>query len=126
MKRRSKITNLLIILGLSVLAYLAWPKFELFQCRSIQSEAKAWLHHLYEAEKFYFAHNRIYTSLETLLEEGLVNSNEIHYTYDVQIFDSKRLLIVATSKELLGNKKDIWSIDQNGEIKSIQNACLSL
>lgn len=117
--RKSRFLKLtLIILALFVLAFLAWPKFELFQCRATQSEAKAWLQHLYEAEKFYYAHHQEYASLEMLLKEGLVKSREIYYTYETQSHDSKHFVIVAK------NKNDLWSIDQTGEIKSIQNACI--
>ncbi|MES2504286.1 MAG: hypothetical protein V4534_05345 [Myxococcota bacterium] len=108
----------LILVGLAVLAYIAWPKYELFQCRSRQSEAKAWLKHLYEAEKYYFAHHQEYASIEMLLKEGLVKSREIHYIYETQSHDSKHFVIIAK------NNNDIWSIDQTGEIKSIHNACI--
>ena len=108
----------LVTIVLFVLAFIAWPKFELFKCRATQSEAKAWLQHLYEAEKFYFAHHQEYASLEMLLKEGLVKSREIHYSYETQAYDVKHFIIIAKSKN------DVWSIDQTGEIKSIQNACI--
>ncbi|MEI6804986.1 MAG: hypothetical protein WCK49_00580 [Myxococcaceae bacterium] len=102
------------------LIFISWPKFEAFQCRSIQSEAKAQLSHLYEAEQFYFAHHHSYTSLEMLIQEGLIKSNEKNYTYKTSYYDDKTFEIVATSKTL---NQDVWSINQADRLQSIKNAC---
>ena len=102
------------------LAFISWPKLELFQCRSIQSEAKAALSHLYEAEKFYYARHYSYTSLEMLIQEGLIKSNEKNYTYKTTQHDDKNFEIIATAKNL---RQDSWAINQTGEIRSIINAC---
>lgn len=110
----------LVALTLAGLTFISWPKFELFQCRSVQSEAKAILNHLYEAEKFYYAHHHSYTSLEMLIQEGLIKSNEKNYTYKSVSYDDKRFEIVAIAKNL---KQDSWSINQTGDIQSIINAC---
>ena len=107
-------------LAIACLAIISWPKFELFRCRSIQSEAKAQLSHLYEAEKFYFAHHHSYASLEMLIQKGLIRSNEKNYSYNTVRYDDKNFEIIATAKSL---KQDIWAIDQTGNIQSITNAC---
>ena len=110
----------LIGIGILALAFISWPKFELFQCRSIQSEAKAELNHLYEAQKFYYAYHHTYASLETLIQEGLVKSTEKNYTYKTIHSDQKTFKITATGKTLVS---DIWEVDQTGEIRALQNAC---
>ncbi len=109
-----------MVLTLAGLAFISWPKFELFQCRSVQSEAKAQLNHLYEAEKFYYAHHHSYTSLEMLIQEGLIKSNEKNYTYKTSHYDDKKFELIATAKSL---REDTWAIDQTGDIRSIKNAC---
>lgn len=111
----------LIGLGVCALAFLSWPKFELFQCRSLQSEAKAQLWHLYEAEKFYYAYHHTYTSLETLIQEGLVKSSEKNYTYQTVHHDTKQFQIIAIGKTLLSDR---WVVDQAGDIRALQNACI--
>src|SRR3989338_1914183 len=108
----------LVASGLCLLAYLSWPQFELFQCRSIQSEAKAQLNHLYEAERFYYAYHQSYTSLETLISEGLIKSSEKNYAYKTTEHSQKTFKITATGKTLVS---DIWEVDQSGEIRALQN-----
>jgi hypothetical protein len=110
----------LATLTIAGLAFISWPKLALFKCRSIQSEAKVGLNHLYEAEKFYYARHHSYTSLEMLIQEGLIKSNEKNYTYKTSHHDDKNFEIIATAKNL---REDTWSINQNGEIRSIINAC---
>ena len=110
----------LIGLGICILTFIAWPKFELFQCRSTQSEAKAQLNHLYEAEKFYYAYHHTYTSLEILIQEGLVKSNEKNYTYTTSHHDAKNFELIATGKSLINDR---WAVDQTGEIRALYNAC---
>lgn len=110
------------IIGVTVfiLIFISWPKFQLFQCRSTQSEAKAWLYHLYEAEQFYFAHHHSYASLEMLIQEGLVKSSEKNYTYKTSHYDDKRFVIQATAKNL---HDDSWTVDQTGTIRAEFDAC---
>lgn len=107
------------IIGCGLLVFLSIPKYQLFQCRSTQSEAKAWLQHLYEAEKFYYAHHQEYASLEMLISAGLVKSDRIHYVYQTKQYDARHFQIIATYQN------DIWSVDQTGEIKAIYDACKS-
>ena len=119
MRVRSLKWALIALITLALL-YMSWPKFELFQCRSVQSEAKAWLTHLYEAEKFYYAHHHQYASLEMLLQKGLVKSSEKNYTYHTFQYDTQSFEMRAISKNL---DHDIWSVNQTGKIRAIHDAC---
>ncbi|MBH1989334.1 MAG: hypothetical protein I8H75_06010 [Myxococcaceae bacterium] len=103
-----------------ILVFISWPKYELFQCRSKQSEAKAWLSHLYQAEKFYYAHHQHYVSLETLIEQSLVKSNDLNYTYKTVFANGHAFELQAIAKNL---DEDTWTVNQSGKLVARFDAC---
>jgi Tfp pilus assembly protein PilE len=62
-----------------ILAAIAIPNFMKFQCKSLQSEAKANLRSLYTAEKSFYAEYGTYTS--DLVSLGWTPSGSPHYVY---------------------------------------------
>lgn len=121
-----KLKKISLFLGLCLLAYLVWPKYERFQCKSQQSEAKAWLIHLYEAEQYHFAKQGKYISLEELRKENLIPEKKGSYEYSSHIKSDKSFQIQATSHDNAQFPDDIWAIDQFGKVQAISDACAGM
>jgi len=112
-----------IIFILAGLGFLTIPYFDKFKCRSKQSEARMELLNLFSSEKLFFSNNNHYNDLESLKKSGMIQLSEKYYHFKTTQFSHETFIIQAISKPNSFSQKDIWSINQNKELKNLQNAC---
>lgn len=100
---------------LALLIVWAFPSFKQFQCRAKQSEARMGLEQLADAEHFYrneHQHYETYTSFE-----------KKYYRFSTESITEKTFELRATGLPKTQVEKDIWSIDERGELKHVHDGC---
>jgi type IV pilus assembly protein PilA len=101
-------------------AAIAIPNFVKFQCRSMQSEAKANLKALLVAEESFRGENNTY-STDTAAIGFQPAGNKLRYRYVVTTATATAFGAEARGEGDVDG--DVWTIDQDGKLQSVQNTC---
>jgi Tfp pilus assembly protein PilE len=111
-----------ILLAL-ILLVVTLLNFGKFKCRSKQSEARVELMNLFNVEKFFFAQNLRYETLDRLKSLDLVTVRDKFYAYTSEYANDKGFAIRAVGKPGTQVAGDSWRVDQKGVRGHIHNAC---
>ena len=142
-ERFKKMETLMQTCGTGKTADALKERFDSFQAKTRQTEAKTTLAHLYTLQKAYFEQNQVYASLpETGRGKGcqekggelegftLTDCGNSRYSYTIQLGeDKKTFIIMAASGKGKENKitpgcrfADIWTIDHQKEVLNVQSS----
>ena len=115
----SLVELMIVVAIIGVLAALAVPKFQSFQAKAKQSEAKSNLSHIYTLEQSYYGDQDKYSSV--LTEIGFSLQGRVRYNYTAGLVGAGFLATAtATSFSVISadcGKFDIWTIDQAKSLK---------
>lgn len=124
----SLVELMIVVAIIGVLAALAVPKFQSFQAKAKQSEAKSNLSHIYTLEQSYFGDQDKYTIDKA--ELGFSTQGHTRYDYDITIGAGGATFVgtaTATSNSVIAADcafKDKWSIDDKKALKLVDD-CVS-
>ncbi|MBP9707073.1 MAG: prepilin-type N-terminal cleavage/methylation domain-containing protein [Oligoflexales bacterium] len=110
------LVELMVVVGIiGILATLALPRFQLFQARAKQTEAKANLSHIYTLQVAYHGENDEYSDDMTAI--GFLTPKGNRYDYGVDPASETEFIATAKtiSKTILGSCQsadDTWTINQ--------------
>ena len=105
----------IILSLLALLIMWAFPNFKQFQCRAKQSEARMGLEQLADAEHFYRNEYQRY--------EFQASFQKKYYRFSTQSISEKTFELRATGLAKTQVEKDVWSIDEKGELKHVYDGC---
>lgn len=120
------LVELMVVVGIiGILATLALPRFQLFQARAKQTEAKANLSHIYTLQTAYHGEN---DTFGTIAQIGFLNpSGKRRYDYTIPVAPTATVFsanATTTSVTVLGSCQsgaDTWTLDQT---KTLTNTTL--
>lgn len=113
----------IVSLALSLVA-ITIPKFERFECRSKQSEAKFELAQIHAAQKLHYGSFGRYVSLEELASRSRIKPRAKYYNYQTRgDMTANKFTIEARGKDGSQVAGDIWAVDQDKNIEHEHNAC---
>jgi prepilin-type N-terminal cleavage/methylation domain-containing protein len=146
----SLVELMVVVAIIAVLAAIAVPRFQMFQAKAKQAEAKQNLSFIYTLEQSYQADNDTYVDMEEvcLQEEGpvavsrreaamsaanelgfVLNCAEARYSYKVETNGPAAFVGTATSGAGANNKivpgcetQDIWTVNEAKSIKPTMDA----
>ena len=108
---------MIVVAIIGVLAALAVPKFQSFQAKAKQSEAKSNLSHIYTLEQSYYGDQDKYSSV--LADIGFSLQGHVRYGYSVLASGANLEAFVATALATNNNiiasgcpNQDKWEINQ--------------
>ena len=127
----SLVELMIVVAIIGVLSALAVPKFQSFQAKAKQSEAKSNLSHIYTLEQAYFGERDLYST--ALADIGFTLQGRPRYNYTIGTSSTSTFLATATAstvtlnpdgsiKSATPNQKNIssgctfpdkWTMDQN-------------
>lgn len=131
----SLVELMIVVAIIGILAALAVPKFQSFQAKARQSEAKNNLSHLYTLQMSYYGDNDTYVAVAKIGVDACTATNEIgfrvtpcnkvRYNYDStggQTFTAtatsgSKIQIVAGCADT-----DVWTINQDKDLKVTKDA----
>lgn len=137
----SLVELMIVVAIVGILASIAVPKFQTFQAKARQAEAKSNLAHLYTLEHSYFADAETFVAVLAIgLGDCTTNKNALGFTpspcaksryqYTAAIAGGgTQFTATADSTAGAGNKvfpgcadNDTWTIDQDKNLKDTNNA----
>lgn len=109
-----------LVLHLASLPAIAVPRFEKFQCRSKQSEAKSNLKALFVAEEvFRSEQDRYSTSFDEI--QFVPRGQKLRYEYRVVEAGPRSFRAEATGTgDMAGDR---WIVDENNQVKNLESVC---
>ncbi len=124
------LVELMVVVGIiGILATLALPRFQLFQARAKQTEAKANLSHIYTLQAAYQGENDMYG---TIAQIGFLApdplTTKVRYAYTIPVAPTASTFTAnatTTSATILGacqSAADTWTIN---EAKTLVNTTLT-
>ena len=145
----SLVELMVVVAIISILAALALPRFQIFQAKARQSEAKANLQMIYTLQQAYHGENDVYVAVAATgavsgNPDGNCPNNDIgfvpepcakaRYSYKVTLGSgssgagsggTQSFIATATAVKSVNPSctlKDTWTIDQNKVLTNTQNA----
>ena len=122
----SLVELMIVVAIIGVLAALAVPKFQSFQAKAKQSEAKSNLSHIYTLEQSYYGDQDKYSAL--LTDIGFTLQGHIRYGYTASLVGTGFLATAtATSNTIISSSCDFpdkWTIDQDKKLTLVSD-CVS-
>jgi type IV pilus assembly protein PilA len=110
----SLVELMVVVAIIGILAALAVPKFQNFQAKAKQSEAKSNLSHIYTLEQTYSAENDTY--LANLTNIGFMAEGMVRYNYTATVAaNTFTATATATSNAVIRSDctfADTWTINQ--------------
>ena len=120
-KKGFTLIELMVVVAIiGILSAIAVPNFITFLCKAKQIEAKKNLSILRSCEEAYRAVHDTYGSDLNKLGFSFSGTSKYTYTFISAINASE---FKAHTKGVINGKDDIWTIDQNGTLDNISNAC---
>ncbi len=114
---------MIVVAIIGILAAIAIPNYLNYQCKAKQAEAKSNLGAIRTMEEAYFAANDAYTtSTADIGFEVKGGAAQARYTYSITAADSTSFSAQATSADING-ATDTWTINQDGDLANLPNAC---
>jgi len=114
----SLVELMIVVAIIGVLAALAVPKFQSFQAKAKQSEAKSNLSHIYTLEQSFYGDQDKYSNL--LTDIGFTLQGHIRYGYTASLVGTGFLATAtATSNTIISSSctfPDRWTIDQDKKL----------
>lgn len=104
----SLVELMVVVAIIGVLAALAVPKFQVFQAKAKQSEAKNNLSHIYTLQESYFGDNDAYG---TTAQIGFVPQGKLRYGYVSTTGATFTATATATVQIAAGCAGDRWTIN---------------
>ncbi len=124
----SLVELMIVVAIIGVLAALAVPKFQSFQAKAKQSEAKSNLSHIYTLEQSYFGDQDKYIADKT--ELGFATQGHTRYDYAITVGGGGATFVgtaTATSNMVIASDctfKDKWTINEVKELYLVDD-CVS-
>jgi type IV pilus assembly protein PilA len=120
-KKGFTLIELMIVVAIiGILAAIAIPNFMNYQCKAKQAEAKSSLGSIRVAQEAYFAEFDKYST--DLTGIGFEVKGDPEYTYTST--GGATFTATATSGTIKSGKTDTWTIDQDGNLSNVPNACV--
>jgi prepilin-type N-terminal cleavage/methylation domain-containing protein len=133
----SLVELMVVVAIIGILASLAIPRFQVFQAKARQAEAKTNLSYIYTLEQSFYGDNDKFSKMDAVglgkctgsgqnaLGFEVSNCKKARYVYTANIFaNGQEFTATATSGEGNANKirpkckADVWSIDQDNVLKA--------
>ena len=114
---------MIVVAIIGILASIALPNFQKFQCRAKQTEAKTGLHLLTAAEEHFRAENDRYTTgneADLLIAGFQMTSSKKRYAFSV-VPDGLSYRAFATGNADVNG--DIWSTGENFDYENVVRGC---
>ena len=111
---------MIVVAIIGILAAIAIPNFLNYQCKAKQSEAKANLGNIRTSQEAYFAEYDTYA--DEMSSIGFATKGNKKYTYYMTSADSSAFTAGASTDNLKGTN-DVWTIDEDGVLTNVTNAC---
>jgi type IV pilus assembly protein PilA len=121
-KKGFTLIELMIVVAIiGILAAIAIPNFMNYQCKAKQSEAKTTLGNVRVAQEAYLAEWDTYSTDTGALGVSMKGDNR----YEVIITTPTDTTFTATASANLkgADNDDQWTIDEEGDLASLKNAC---
>lgn len=110
----------LIVIVMMVI-FFRYPEFK---CRSIGSEAKFALHEIYAAEMRFHEDYNTFASVRKLVEDERIKPSQKYFSFsDGYAPTTERFSILAIGVENSPVEGEIWSINQEHDLKLINKVC---
>ena len=110
---------MIVVAIIGLLAAIAIPNFQNYQCKSRQAEAQLVLGQIKKAQEVYFSENNRYSS--SLGRIGLEISNNANYS--ASILSASGTGYTAKTHGRNSGKDDVWVASVTGPIRNVTNAC---
>jgi len=122
---------MMVVAIIGLLAAIALPNFQKFQCRAKQSEAKAGLKMLLVAEEAYRGENDFYvkgTDADNLILAGfIINGERQRYKYSIPLGGDPKFFTASAQPKnalIVGElSNDTWTIDQSANLVNLIPGC---
>ncbi len=131
----SLVELMVVVAIIGILAALAVPRFQTFQAKARQSEAKVNLAHMYTLQSSYYGDNTTYAALGTTIGPGactadnplgfkLTDCSKVRYSYTTTLANATAFTAQAVNSSATARVNpscavnDTWTIDQ---VKNLQN-----
>ncbi len=120
---------MIVVAIIGILAAIAIPNFQKFQCRTKQSEAKSALKLMLVAEESYRGENDHYVGgveADLFIANFIIKGGKKRYDYSAVVGPSLITFVGAATPlpafagELGG---DTWAIDENANLVNVVNGC---
>ena len=110
---------MIVVAIIGLLAAIAIPNFQNYQCKAKQSEAKYSLGNILTSQDAYVAENDTYaSSLVSLSFRAKPGAK-----YDYEIINATSEGFIAQASRTINNKLDEWSIVESGVLTNTQPGC---
>jgi prepilin-type N-terminal cleavage/methylation domain-containing protein len=136
----SLVELMVVVAIIGILAALAVPRFQTFQAKARQSEAKVNLAHIYTLQSSYYGDNTTYVSLGTTIGPGactqdnplgfkLTDCSKVRYSYTTPAANATTFTAQAINSSITARVNpscpgvnDTWTINQLKDLQNTVNA----
>ena len=117
--------EIVVLVGILIsLVVMTVPRYQIFQCRAKQSEARFELARIHSAEKLYYAKYGRYVAFEELLKRERILPNDRFYRYESAAdLTANTFLIQAEGRSGTQVEGDVWTVDQEKKLVNSHNVC---
>jgi len=115
----------IVVAVITIILTVVVARYPDFKCRSMQSEAKFSLQEIYAAQMHFFSEHSHYATAERLLlKDGRVRLSQKYYSFNDLFPPTKDgFTIAANGLDNTMVAGEIWTVDQNRDIKIIKAVC---
>jgi prepilin-type N-terminal cleavage/methylation domain-containing protein len=137
----SLVELMVVVAIIGILAALAVPRFQTFQAKARQSEAKTNLSHIYTLEQAYHGENTAYVAFNGVTSANCTANNPIGFKlsdcskvrYDYSVANVTATTFLGTANNVNANRRinpssscsntiDTWQIDQDKNLRVTNDA----
>jgi type IV pilus assembly protein PilA len=124
----SLVELMIVVAIIGILAALAVPRFQMFQAKSKQSEAKSNLSHIYTLQQSYYADFDAYTT--SLTDMGFTTQGHVRYGYSIASATGAAFIAWAnaTSTTVITADctfADSWNMNENKALVAVKDCALN-